>query len=508
MTGGRQEPITNRDVARGLGTTMLARMGALIDVVSQPIFVWLFGLASFGLYAVLWSAVNLIENVADLGMTSSLQRIVPQARSEREAVAALRAALVMGVAPCLLIAALASLLAPEVAPLFNVAAADQAGLVSAIRLFAWALPLWALVEVATSALRARRLFGAEIRLRIFWEQLIRLPLAAIFYLAGFGIMGLFLAHLISLGIIGLLAVRLLARNYDLRHMIQPIRIDGTVRETFGAGLSILPSNIVAQLYSNAPPVVLNALLPGAAGATSAALYTIVRKLSSIVQIVRSAFVYVLSPLTSAAAHGGREEIRALYSYACRIAVALVMPLGCTMIAGSNILLDLFGNGADTALIALIALTGARMMEALAGLSSSVLQVIGGYSERLLASFVGLGTALAIGALIGIGSGVNGAALAVAAGLVTGAIITQWQLLSRQHIHPFHSGFAAVAARATLISAVAAALAIAANFAPPILRPPLLIAICAAAVWLSARFALAEADRRSLGKTGRRLRLIQ
>lgn len=506
MTSAQPEPITSRDVARGLGTTLLARLGAVIDVVSQPVFVWMFGLASFGLYAVLWAVVNLIENVADLGMTSSLQRVVPQAGSERDAVAALRAALVLGVAPCLVVAALASLFAPDVAPLFNVAAGDEARLVSAIRLFAWALPLWAFVEVATSALRARRLFGAEIRLRIFWEQLIRLPLAAILYLAGLGIMGLFLAHLISLAIVGMLAIRLLARSYELKHLLQPPRIDATVRETLGAGLSILPANIVARLFSDAPPVILNALLPGAAGATSAALYTIVRKLSSVVQIVRNAFSYVLAPLASAAARGGRGEIRTLYSYSCRIAFALVMPLGCTMAAGSNIILDLFGNGGDTALVALVALIVARMVEALAGLSSSVLQVIGGYSERLLASFVGLGAALVIGALIGLGHGVNGAAVAVAAGLVTGALITQWQLLSRQHIHPFHSGFAAVAGRAILVSAAAGGLAIAANFAPAVLRPPLLIAISATAIWLSARFALPEADRRSLGKTGRKLRL--
>src|SRR3546814_17773259 len=124
----------------------------------------MFGLATYGLYTVLWALVNLIENIADLGMTDALQRTLPQARTEEDAVGLLRAALVLGVMPATLIAAVASVAAPLIAPLFNVAASDQAVLVTAIRLFAWALPLWAFVDVSIAPLRARRPFGPAIPL--------------------------------------------------------------------------------------------------------------------------------------------------------------------------------------------------------------------------------------------------------------------------------------------------------------------------------------------------------
>src|SRR3546814_9606148 len=98
-------------------------------------------------------------------MTDALQRTLPQARTEEDAVGLLRAALVLGVMPATLIAAVASVAAPLIAPLFNVAASDQAVLVTAIRLFAWGLPLWAFIALSTAALRAPRAFGPQIRVR-------------------------------------------------------------------------------------------------------------------------------------------------------------------------------------------------------------------------------------------------------------------------------------------------------------------------------------------------------
>src|SRR3546814_15343967 len=71
-----------------------------------------------------------------------------------------------GVGPCLVVAAVIAGFAVDLAPLLNVADKDRPLVVPAIQLFVWALPLWAFVEIATSAMRARMVFGAEIRLRI------------------------------------------------------------------------------------------------------------------------------------------------------------------------------------------------------------------------------------------------------------------------------------------------------------------------------------------------------
>ena len=75
------DEISARDVAKGAGTTLLARLGGVLEVVAQPLYIWLFGLAGYGFYGALWAATNLTQNVADLGTTGAMQRVIPQATS-------------------------------------------------------------------------------------------------------------------------------------------------------------------------------------------------------------------------------------------------------------------------------------------------------------------------------------------------------------------------------------------------------------------------------------------
>src|SRR3546814_7365102 len=89
-------------------------------------------------------------------MTSAMQRTVPQSASGADAAAALRTAMVFGVGPCILVAALVAVFAADLGPLPNVAAKDRILVAPAIRIFVWALPLWAFVrsEEHTSELQS------------------------------------------------------------------------------------------------------------------------------------------------------------------------------------------------------------------------------------------------------------------------------------------------------------------------------------------------------------------
>src|SRR5688572_293072 len=211
--------VTRSDVARGAGLAGLARAGALIEAVAQALYTWLFGLATYGIYVVLWGAVNLISNIVDLAMTIALQRVVPT-EDDAGAHGAVKAALLIGMIPATAVALLVSLNAEWVASLFNAAPEDRASLPFAISIFAWTLPLWTFVEIATSAARARRAFGPEIRLRIFWEQVARILFALGFWALSFGNLGLIAAHLCSLALTALLSVRLLGRYYYLKLLVR------------------------------------------------------------------------------------------------------------------------------------------------------------------------------------------------------------------------------------------------------------------------------------------------
>lgn len=503
-----QPAVTSRSVARGLGTTVLARLGAVVEIVAQPLYVLMFGLAGYGLYAVLWATINLLENIFDTGMTSAMQRTVPQSASDAEAAAALRTAMIFGVGPCLIVAALIAVFAAELGPLLNVAEKDRALVTPAIQIFVWALPLWAFVEIATSALRARMVFGAEIRLRIVWEQVIRLVFAGLFFAGGLGLKGLFIAHLCSLAITAILCIRLLTRYYNFADLWRGPWATETARNTFWAGLSILPANIIARLFGDAPALILNLLLPGAAGAAAAGLFTIARKLSSVVQLVRIAFVYVMAPLAASAEREDRRQVADIYAYATRLISAITLPLAAVLAAGSASLLGLFGPQAQAAQAALVILLFARAAEAVLGIAAPVLQVVAAFSQQLTASIFGVGLAVGAGWLIvGHLDPLTGVTLATAIGVVVMAGIPMLQLAITEKLHPFDAQFPAVAIRAGAITLAAGALALLADRLPDMFSLPLIALIAVASVWLAMRFALPFADRASLGKTGRRLRLL-
>lgn len=499
--------VTSRHVARGIGTTLLARLGAVIEIVAQPLYVLMFGLTGYGLYAVLWASINLVENIFDLGMTNAMQRTVPQSASDAEAAAALRTAMIFGVGPCILVAVLIALFAAQIGPLFNVAAKDRDLVIPAIRIFVWALPLWAFVEIATSALRARMVFGAEIRLRIVWEQIMRLAFAVLFFAGGLGLKGLIVAHLCSLSMTALLSVRLLARHYRFADLWRGPWGGETARNTFWAGLSILPANIIGRLFGDAPALILNMMLPGAAGAAAAGLFTIARKLSSVVQLVRIAFGYVMAPLASTAERIDRAQVAAIYGFSTRLIFATAIPLGIVLAAGSASLLTLFSAEARTAQTAVIILFVARSVEAIVGMSQPILQVVSAFRHQLTAGLVGVAVALCSGWIaVGWLAPLDAVTLAMSIGIVTMSAVPMVQLYLYEDLHPLDRQFPPVVLRTLGITLAGAAAALLATRLPDVVALPIITILAAAAIWLSIRFALPLADRASLGKTGRRLRL--
>lgn len=501
------EIIDSRRVAKDLGTSSLARAAGVIEVVAQPLYVLMYGLASFGLYAVLWSIVNLVENFADLGMTSAMQRTVPQAATRREEAHAFRAALILGVLPCLAIAIGAVVFAPEVAHMFNASPEDEDRLESAIRIFAWALPLWAFVEIATSSLRAQRVFGPEIRLRVFWEQILRLVFATVFWLLGWGVLGLLVAHLLSLFMTAILAARLSLRYFSAADLFRG-KADGPIFwETARAGLAIMPANASQRMYSDGGVIVLNWILPGTSGAVAAGLFTIARKISSLIQAIRLAFAYVLSPLASAIARDAREEVQSIYAFATGVLVAIALPAGMVLAAAAPAVLSLFGKQADPAVPAVMILVGSRIVEAMAGAAQPIQQVISSYRAQLVAANTGMVVAVVVGWLLLPEWGLTGMAIAVTSGLCTGALLPVVQMWFDEGLTPFSDHSARTFAVTLAVGAAGATLAWLANLLPDLISVPLTIVLMLGATWVACRFALPLQDRIALGKLGRVLRLV-
>jgi O-antigen/teichoic acid export membrane protein len=313
---------------------------------------------------------------------------------------------------------------------------------------------------------------------------------------------------------------------------------------------------VTRLFSDGPAIGLNALLPGAAGAIATSLFIIARKVSSIVQVVRTAFSYVLAPLASSAARGGKGQVARIYGFSTRLSLALALPLGAVLAAMGTALLPLFGPGADAALFALIVLIAARVAEAVFGAATPIQQVTSAHLDQQLGSLVGLGVAVVIAWALLPSYGLNAMAIAVAVGLVIAAALPLFQLHIIDKLHPFAAPFGSVFVRSVAVAVVGAVLVLAIQLLPlngqrvglalvvliawrlswklavglllfglaeyvAVLLVPALSAILpylitlsltipllAATLWASLKFALPEEDRAALGKkTAKRLRLI-
>jgi O-antigen/teichoic acid export membrane protein len=492
--------------AKGAGTVALSRLGAVVEVVSQPAFTWMFGLPTYGLYMVLWSLVNITENVFDLGVTSGLQRILPACTDQAARARAVRAALILGMLPNLAVGALACLFAPQIATLLNVAAQDSARLVTGIRVFAWALPLWATVEVSTSAVRANHAFGPEVRVRLMWEQLARLVAAILLWMAGVQTLGLLIAHLISLAFTAASSLRLLNRYVPLRDVIAMPAGRDDMREMGLAGLSVLPANILGRAFSDLATIVANMLAPGAAGASAAGLYAIARKVSSIPQIVRQTFGYVLGPIAAAASSGDRSTLQALYDFAVRLSLLLALPTCVALAAAGPAILGSFAHGAEAGLPILIILVAARGIEAAVGPASSIQQVIG---RRVLPLQNSLVATVAAGAVLAVTAGRwpgIAVALAVGTGQVVVAALSIGQLSREEGLVAFAPPFLRTLGVALAASAAIIVVALLALRAPLAVSGVLTILVWIAVLWGALRLGLADSDKAALGKTARRLKL--
>lgn len=502
-----RKPVTEGELARGAATALLARFGAVIELISQPAYTWLFSVATYGVYTVLWATVNIVSNIFDLAMTSVLQRVVPQARNEEEAHAAVKVAILVILATTVPLAALGSLAAPWLAKVVNAAPKDQETLALAIGLFAWALPLWTFMEVAGSAMRARRAFGPEIRLKVFYEQASRLAFAFFCFGLGLQSLGLVAAHLASLLFISILSLRLLGKYYDLKLMLRARVPQGLVREMLTYGLAVLPGNILKRCYSDLPPILLNLLLPGVQGATAAALYGIARKVASIMQMVKLSFGYVMAPLASAQkAALDAASVAPLYGFSTRLAIAGILPLLALLIGLSNEILLLFAPEARAALVLVIILSVGRTIEAMLGPSSAILEVIGQRRLILWNSVVGLVSWVVLALTLTPAFGAEGMAISVAVSLNIIALLSLVQLYGSHGLHPFQPPFW----RTFSVSVLAALLVLGSEMTvsqwSEAAGAVVGVVMFLAAFWLSLRFGLCQADRAALGRFSKWLRI--
>jgi O-antigen/teichoic acid export membrane protein len=498
--------VSNQEVAKGAGLAALSRLGALIEVVAQPAYTWMFGLTGYGVYVVLWATINILANILDLAMGQALQRIVPAEDSEEKQHGAVRFALLTGTGLGIVAALVMTLSATWLAGFVAAAPEEAKALPRAIALFAWSLPLWIFVEIATAAARAKRAFGPEIRLRIFWEQIARLFFAIGFFAIGFDLTGLLLGHMLSLALTAILSAQLLGRYYDLRLLWTAPMPALTRRTVLQSGAAMMPPAIARRAYNDLPPILLNLMVPGAGGATAAGLYGIARKIASIPLIVRQSFLYVLSPLASAQAAVDRSAMLPMYRFSTHMSLLLALPLAGFMILVASDMLSAFAPGADAALPVLVVLLLARAGEAAIGPATPIVEMVGHRALPLMNSLIGIALWVALALWLVPAKGAYGMAIAVSVAVVATAWLAVLELSISDRLTPFGSGFwRAFIAGSVIVGLLWSAGLVLLPLGAPV-RAIALTILFWPLLWFGLRYGLDAGDRAALGKFGKKLRL--
>ncbi|MEX0299145.1 MAG: lipopolysaccharide biosynthesis protein, partial [Kordiimonas sp.] len=400
-------------VAGGAGYALAGRFGAIIEAASFIAFTWLYGAATFGLYAVLWSYVKVSSAVCEMAMTTALQRYIPKASKENESNIvgyAIKLSLLISLVAALVLV----FAAPYLTQFINASEADTEHLVTVVRIYAWVLPLWCFVNVTTAAVRATRNFGPEVKVRIFYEQGLRLITASMLATLGFLTYGLFIAHLLSIFLSAILAAKLAARYFDLKSIISAPITGSTAREILQYGRLVMPAYLVKMLFSEFPVIFLNMLLPGSAGAAAGGFYSVARKIASALQAVHKTFEYVMAPLAAEKdGSGDHAALADMFAYATRLSITLILPFAAALLLARHDILSVMRPEFQAASTAIAILCVGRVLEAASGPSAVIIEMLG---HRALPAFNGI---MGFMVLVGIGSilipklGVTGAAIAAA-----------------------------------------------------------------------------------------------
>jgi O-antigen/teichoic acid export membrane protein len=250
-------------------------------------------------------------------------------------------------------------------------------------------------------------------------------------------------------------------------------------------------------------MMLNYMLPGAAGAAAGGYYSVARKLASALQVVRLAFEYVMAPLAAEKdGKGDKHRLEKMYAFATRMSLCMALPFGAALYLARPDILSALEHGFQAAATAIAILVAGRVLEAASGPSQSIIEMLGHRLLPPLNGLIGLLVFVYLGWILIPEHGVTGAAIAAATGLNITAYLAFAQTAFIFKLWPYTSE----TLKPVLVSLISATALVAMAECGPKLPAPagLITAIIGliVALLVLVRYGLKPNDVAALGKPGR------
>jgi len=486
-------------VAKSAGKAFLGQTGAVVEALGLLVFTWLYPTAVVGLFFTLWAALKVLTAITEFAMTTSQQRYTPASKNAAGSAKVFKAAISVSFLTSILGALLIMFFAPVIAAYFESGSIDEITFIAIIRIYAWALPFWTLVEVVTASVRAQRQFGPEIRVRIFYEQGLRLVAGVVLYFLGYRIFGLFYAHLFSIVIASLLALRLAGRFYDWREVRKAKLDEAFLMDFLSFSSLMMPANVIKKMFIVGSVIIVNKAL----GADAAAIYGLGRHISSVLQIVHLSFEYVMAPFASLKnALAKRLELQDMYAFTTRIIAVLVLPFGVLLIYISRDILTVFKPDYAAATGVIVILTAGRITEAVMGTSAAVVEMLGHRIFPFLNNAIGLAVLFVLQYYLKVDYGVYGIAIATAVGFNVISALSLAEAHFIYNLSPYSKATLRPIGVSLLLSVIMAGAFYAADLLPHYVHFTFSLVCIYFALLILVRYALADEDARALGRVGR------
>jgi len=489
-------------VAKSAGVAFLGQSAAVVEALGLLLFTWLYEPAVVGLFFTLWAALKVLTAVTEFAMTTSQQRFTPASKSHGTDLKILKTALVTSFSLSIAGALTLAWFAPEIAGWLKSGTVAKDQLTEIILVYVWALPFWTMVEVITASVRAQHKFGPEIKIRVFYEQGLRLAAGGGLYFLGYKTFGLFYAHVFSILAASILGFRLAARYYDFRAILKTPVDHAFLKEFLSFSAMMMPANFIKKLFLVGSVIIVNKAL----GAEAAAIYGLGRHISSVLQVVHMSFEYVMAPFASLKnALAKRHELSNLYNFTTRLIGALVMPFGVLLIYISRDILTVFNPDYAAATLVIIILTAGRMTEALAGTSAAVVEMLGNKFLPLFNNLMGVIALFVLQYYLKddrVLGGVFGIALATAIGFNVISLLSLAEAYFIYHISPYGKKTLRPFGVSLGLSLVMAGVFYFADRLPHAVHFSIALASIYLTILILVRYGLSDEDALALGRIGR------
>ncbi|CAN5580863.1 flippase [soil metagenome] len=423
-------------VARGAGISSVGQgTGRILGYVTQSVLARTFGTGLFGIYTLCIAIVSAANIFSQFGLDNGVVRWVAHYRARGDT-ARMRGTIIQAVwitiAISLFVAGALFFGAG-----FFAGAFDEPGLERVLRVFAFALPFFALMSILVWATQGFQTVTYATYTQQILRPLIYFALVAVVYLLGASLAGVAIAYAVSM------AVGVLIGLYYLRRLFPPL-LDRSVQpkfETKALFAVSLPMSVsrVTQYANNWSAVLVLGLFQPAA---KVALFQAAFRTATLATLVRFAFNGIFSPIISNLhSREMTEDLGHLYKDVARWTFTGAFGLFLIIVLLATEILTVFGGEEFTAgWTALIVVAGAQLFSTSVGPSPRMLAMTGNQNVVMIATVIGAGTGIAACfALIPI-YGLIGAAIGASAAIVTENTLTVLAVRQRLGFWPYSLPF--------------------------------------------------------------------